>query len=50
MKKNVTLSGDDFTRLDVEDFDDNGVTEIKVFLVNKGTPTPLNYAKILDAE
>ena len=50
VKKNVTLSGDDFTRLDVEDFDDNGVTEIKVFLVNKGTPTPLNYAKILDAE
>ena len=50
VKKNVTLSADDFTRLDVEDFDDNGVDEIKVFLVNMGTLTPVNYAKIIEAE
>jgi hypothetical protein len=50
VKKNVTLSADDFTRLDIEDFDDNGVDEIKVFLVNMGTLTPLNYVKVIDAE
>ncbi len=50
VKKNVTLTADDFTRLDVEDFDDNGIDEIRVFLVNKGTLTPVNYAKIIEAE
>ena len=50
VKKNVTLTADDFTRLDVEDFDDNGVDEIRVFLVNRGTLTPVNYAKIVTVE
>lgn len=50
VKKNVTLTADDFTRLDVEDFDDNGIDEIRVFLVNMGTLTPVNYAKIVSAE
>ena len=48
--KNISLSADDFTRVDVENFNDNGVDEIKVFLVNMGTLTPLNYVKIVDAE
>jgi type III secretory pathway component EscR len=34
----------------IEDFDDNGVDEIRVFLVKEGTLTPLNYAKIVTAE
>ncbi len=50
VKKDVILSADDFTRLDIEDFNDNGVDEIKVFLVNMGTLTPLNYVKIIEAE
>lgn len=50
VKKNVTLTADDFTRLDVEDFDDNGVDEIRVFLVKMGTLTPVNYAKIVTVE
>ncbi len=50
VKKNITLSADDFTRLDIEDFDDNGVDEIRVFLVKEGTLKPLNYAKIVTAE
>ncbi len=50
VKKNVTLTADDFTRLDIEDFDDSGVTDIKVFLVHKGTLTPVNFAKIISVE
>ena len=50
VKKNITLSANDFTRLDVEDFNDNGVDEIRVFLVNMGTLTPLNYVKVIEAE
>ncbi len=50
VKKDVTLTADDFTRLDIEDFDDSGIDEIKVFLVNMGTLTPVNFAKIISAE
>ncbi len=50
VKKNLTLAANDFTRLDIEDFDDNGVDEIRVFLVKEGTLTPLNYSKIVTAE